>query len=218
MRRPQQLWDQYHGKLKAELQRGSGWWPLQPHPVALEPIWEPFNRNVLTMWDCLVNDWEAGWEGSWLKRTLVPQPPVLAAGRPIVLPEAASSDWSNLAAVVVEQFPEDETTIPRAEQFLRSLQVNRPVAFELCGMGPQPRLAKPYSVTRFVSDQNDAHLLRQQLLAYYPNSAIVLKRDVDDLGLNFSTEEDSCGATLALDRPHSFTLRTFSRLEPDPLG
>src|SRR5581483_7652952 len=57
-----------------------------------------------------------------------------------------------------------------------------------------------------------------QLLAYYPNSAIVLKRDVDDLGLNFSTEEDSCGATLALDRPHSFTLRTFSRLEPDPLG
>jgi hypothetical protein len=75
MRRPKRLWDQYFGKLKAELQRGSGWWPLQPHPIALEPIWEPFNRHVLTMWDCLVNGWEAGWEGSWLKRTLMPRAP-----------------------------------------------------------------------------------------------------------------------------------------------
>lgn len=240
MRRPEQLWDQYHGKLKAELQRGSGWWPLQPHPCRLEPIWEPFNRHVLTMWDCLVNGWEGAWEGSWLKRTFAAEPPVLASGQPILLPEVTCPDWSKLAAIVIEQFPDDETTIPNAEQFLRSLRLNRPVAFELCGMGPQPEWdhtkaqeviknrgkiseaicgwTKPYTVTRFVADQRDAQLLRQQLLAYYPNSAVVLEKDVDDLGFYFRNEEDSFGATLALEGPYCFPLRTVSRLEPDPLG
>lgn len=217
MRRPERLWDQYFGKARAEVIRGSGWWPLQPHPCALEPIWEPYNRHALTMWDCLVNGWQAPWEGSWFKRTFAGGKPVLPTGKPVVLPELPVPDVFALRAVVVEQFSDDETTIPSAEQFLRALHLRSPAAFELCGLGPRPGM-KPYTVTRFVAQHDDAVLLHQQLLAYYPNSAVVLENEVDDRAINLHIDEDSYGATLALEGPYTFPLRTVTRLDPDPLG
>ena len=96
------------------------------------------------------------------------------------------------------------------------------VAFELCGRGPEPESeyswTKPYTVTRFVAYRQDAQVLYQQLLAYYPNSAVVLDKDADDLGFNLGNDEGSFGTTLALDGPYCLPIRTVSRLEPDPLG
>ena len=44
-----------------------------------------------------------------------------------------------LATIVIEQFPDDEVTIPKAQQFLLSCPVlRRPVAFQILGLGPQP--------------------------------------------------------------------------------
>src|SRR5262249_47536088 len=145
------------------------WWPLQPHPCALEPIWEPYNRHALTMWDCLVNGWEGAWEGSWFKRTFFSDEPVLSARQPVVLPASEYPDLSTLRAVVVEQFADDETTIPCAEQFLRAIRLDQPAAFEIFGLGSHldhtqahdirkrgknsdatGSWTKPYTVTRFV--------------------------------------------------------------------
>jgi hypothetical protein len=69
MRRPERLWDQYSGKAKAESIRGSGVWPLQPHTCELEPPWDAFDHRKLNLWDCMINGWEAPWEGSWFART-----------------------------------------------------------------------------------------------------------------------------------------------------
>ena len=74
MRRPARFADQIIGKALAEAYRGSGIWPLQPHVVALEPPFEPYDRYTVTAWDCLVNDWEAGWESSRIRRLLPAEP------------------------------------------------------------------------------------------------------------------------------------------------
>lgn len=80
MRRPERLWDQYAGKALAELARGSGWWPWQAEPCALEPPCEPFDPRQLTPWDCYYNEWEAAWSDNPLAGLL--------PGRPILSREA----------------------------------------------------------------------------------------------------------------------------------
>ncbi len=222
MQRPDRLWQQYEGKARAELLRGSGRWPLQPHPCALEPPHETFNRRALTRWDCWVNGWHKPWEPSWLKRLFDLSPPVLSPGEETLgLPEVAPSE--DLVAIVVAQFPEDETTIPRAEQLLLSLPATRyPVAFELYGLG-QIEDRPPLTVVQFVADRSDAELLRSQLFAHYPNSAVVDQPiapvdDFDPQHIESWVDDDSAAAQLALQAGHCFSLRTFTKLDPDPLG
>jgi hypothetical protein len=242
MNRPDRLYDQYAGKAKAEMHRGSGWWPLQPYPVALEPPFEPFDRHGVNVWDCYINDWEQGWEGSALKRLV--QQRVYELGQGILLPPHESDGWGKLVAIPVEQFPEDKTTIPRMEQLLLSLRrLRHPVAFEICGRGPEPEWdfklsaklmaqgkpvepaiigwSKGYTVAQFVAHETDAKLVQSQLLAHYPNSAVTLEGKVDDPHLEAHArvqEGDAYAATLALQVGHGFPLKVFSRLDPDPLG
>lgn len=242
MERPDRLYDQYAGKAKAEMQRGSGWWPLQPNPVALEPPWEAFDRHEVNVWDCYVNDWQQAWEGSFVKKLL--QQAVYQPGQRIILPPIEPDDWGSLVAIPVEQFPEDTTTIPRMEQFLLALRhVRHPVAFEICGVGAFPewdfelcsKLAaqgkstrsavkswkKPYTVAQFVAHKTDAKLVQSQLLVHYPNSAVTLDGHVDEPHADAHSEiKGGLGfaATLALERGHGFPLRIFTRLDPDPLG
>lgn len=242
MQRPDRLYDQYAGKAKAEIQRGSGWFPLQPHPVALEPPFESFDRHDVNVWDCYVNGWQQAWEGSLVKKLL--QQPIYQPGQSIILPPIQQDDWGKLVAIPVEQFPEDKTTIPRMEQLLLALRrLRHPVAFEICGQGALPEWdfeksrklllqGKPissaiigwkpsYTVAQFVAHQSDATLVRSQLLAHYPNSSVTLEGSVDQPYLDAQSQiQDgkAYGATLALERAHVFPLKTFSRLDPDPLG
>lgn len=244
MDRPQRLWEQYQGKAMAELMRGCGIWPLQMRPCALEPPLEPFDRHGLTQWDCLMNGWEAPWEGSFINR-LLSDTPVWRHGDPLTLPELPCSSDEELVPIVVEQFPEDFTTIPKAEQFLLSFpNIRRPVSFEILGIGPQPILdyekfgamikagarkgyddaisgwSPPFTRAQFVCHRGDAILLRNQLLAQYPNSAITVNRSLtyeDTLPQNVQNDE-TYGGSLALQHFYCQPLRIYGKLDPDPLG
>lgn len=250
MERPTRLWEQYQGKAFAEAMRGSGIWPAQPHACDLEPPWDEFDRRNLTLWDCMLHGWEAPWEGSWINRLFSPGETVLEKGRAVVLPEVPSSDVLGLTSITAEQFPEDESTIAKSEEFLRSLpNLSRPVSFELLGMGPQPEfdheLAKqivldeangrkrpiadaiigwtePYTVVQFVADQHDAQRVERQLLAHYPNSAIVAGSNEDVFGdcepASGLRNGHGYGGMLAMHHYWCCPLRTFTRLDPDPLG
>jgi len=141
MRRPQSLFEQLQGKALAEVQRGSGWFPLQDQPTALEPPWEVFDRQGVNTWDCLCNGWQAGWEPSWLKRTFFRRP--IYDGSPLVLPVASVPSRERLRKVVVEPFAEDEERPEKAQQLLTALAALRhPVSFEVLGVGPQARCDK----------------------------------------------------------------------------
>lgn len=201
MRRPDSLWDQYLGKACAEARRGTGIWPLQPWSCALEPPWDEFDRHSVSLWDCIFTGWEAPWEGSWFRRMFSSQKPFLPDGQPVILPEFPYSDWGSLQPVVLEQFPDDESTIPKAEEFLRAVShVTRPVSFEIIGVGPQAKYdsekgleilkdqaagkkrklseaicgwSEPFSVLQFVAHPDDAPRIERLLLAHFPNSSVV---------------------------------------------
>ncbi len=247
MQRPPNLWAQYAGKARAEAARGMGLWPLQANPCRLEPPWEPFDRRELTLWDAAFNGWEAPWEGQWWKRLLFPPTPLLTDGSAIVLPEWPLVESEHLGHIVVEQFPEDESTIAKAEVFLRSLaNLTAPVSFEILGMGAQPIFdeekaseliaagererireairdwTEPYVKTQFVAHRNDVQQVQHQLLAQYPNSAVLTGREecesedwtvANDIG-----DADGFAGTLGLCHPYCQCLRLFTRLDPDPLG
>lgn len=247
MQRPSSLWEQYSGMARAAAFRGCGLWPLQEHSCRLEPPWEPFDRQELTVWDAAYNGWNLPYEGHWWKRLLFPSNPLLQDGGTIGLPEHPPHDADQLSHIVVEQFPEDASTIAKADVFLRSLaNLTAPVSFEILGMGAQPKFdtakalelvkqgqrgriseaisgwTDPYVKTQFVAHHSDARQVQNQLLAQYPNSAVLVGNDecdsedwdiVRDIA-NF----DGYGGTLCLDAPYFHALRPFTKLDPDPLG
>lgn len=247
MLRPASLWQQYSGKAQAEALRGNGIWPLQPHPCELEPPWESYNSRAVSVWDCMLNNWEGPWEGSWLRRTFSLDTPLFRNGQQLILPELQCLDYENLVPIVVEQFCEDETTIPKIQQFLLSLpSLRRPLSFEVMGWGPQPMWdhekskeimqaqsrgekrsireaicgwEEPYTVVQFVADKADAAQVQNQLISHYPNSAIVIGENVYSAtpGSNLQ-DANTRAATLLLDHVYCQPLRIFGKLDPDPLG
>ena len=252
MRRPDGLWSQYFGKAVAEAARGNGFWPLQEYPCNMEPPWEPFDRNKVTPWDCYINYWEGPAVDGLLGR-LLHTTPVLRRGAMLRLPPATDDSFNRycdeLALLLVEQFSEDESTIPKAQQLLLSLSaLAHPVAFEVLGLGPQPRWdhgiaaailearargekrrmdeaiagwTEPYTTVQFAAHHDDISLLRRQLTVHYPNSAIV-EQSIDyhpcQPGHCLRSEEQSSGAMMLLEAGHCVPLRTFGRLDPDPLA
>lgn len=247
MQRPGSLWEQYAGMARAAAFRGSGLWPLQAHSCRLEPPWEPFERRELTLWDAAFNGWNLPWEGSWWKRALLPSSPLLPDGESILLPELPSYETDQLAHVVVEQFPEDASTIAKAEVFLRSLaNLTAPVSFEILGMGALPQFdhakarefiinnqrdriseaicgwTEPYVKTQFVAHQRDSRQVEHQLLAQYPNSAVLVGHDECDSEdweiAGDIANADGFAGTLGLRNPYCQGLRLFTKLDPDPLG
>ena len=196
MLRPERSSDQYTGKALSEAFRGSGLWPVQLQPCDLEPPWEPFDARSVNHWDCYLHGWEAPWEGSWLKKAFCPPETTLRRETPITLPRSPHAIGRDLVAIVIEQFAEDKTTIPKADQFLRSLpNLRHPISFELVGFGPQPNCdmdyiqqisidqsqgipremelpilswSEPFAVAQFVAHQADARRIERQLLAHYP--------------------------------------------------
>lgn len=251
MIRPERLWDQYVAKALSEGMRGSGTWPLQPRPCKLEPPWEEFDGRNLTMWDCILHGWEGSWEGSWLQRLLNRNRPVLPQGYPVVLPELPCDNWTDVVPIVVEQFPEDESTIPKSEEFLRSLpNLTRPISFEIVGIGPEPQFdnskaiqisrehaagnkkrsyvdaikdyAKPYIQVLWTAHRDDAPRLERQLIAHFPNSAVVSGAELDflrDLNPGNNIEQGrGFAATLIENHCYCWQIRIFTRLDPDPLG
>ncbi len=243
MQRPEGLWQQYEGKSLAELHRGRGF-PLQPHPCALEPPWEPFDRKMVTSWDCVFNQWDGPWDGRLLK---FDQQPLHSIGTPLILPQCPYGTdpdaVDDLVSIDVEQFPEDVSTIAKAHQLLLALPyLERPISFELLGFGPQPTYdlpngrellearrvnrspdgwSKPLIRTQFVLHRADADQLKALLLAHYPNSAVVvqeqLRFDSDLIPGHDLLHGHGFGASLTLETSHVFPLRTYTHLDPDPL-
>ena len=201
MIRPDRLADQIIGKANAEASRGSGAWPLQGHPVDLEPPWECYDERTVNSWDCWVNEWEASWEGNLIKRALLPGRKVLSRRKYLTIPPAERPGELDLSAITIARYADDESTIPLSDQFLRSLPMLRyPVAFELAGYGAQPihdyeyaeqilrdRVAgidrafelpvlgwtAPAITTQYVAHRADRPRIERLLLTHYPNSAVV---------------------------------------------
>lgn len=243
---PQSVWAQYRGKALAEIHRGCGYLQ-QPHPCDLEPPWDPFDHRMVTVWDCVFNEWDGPWDGSWFgtDRQLVHP-----LGEPFVL-EPRSQDLDpetsieQLVPIRVEQFAEDEATIAKAEQLLLALPyLTGPVSFEVLGLGRQPLFpdlpdgpdilharrdesadgwTEPMVRVQFVARKSDAGQLQRQLLAHYPNSAIVIGERLtyatDMLpGFDMTLFDEGYGGTLCLETAHIVPLRCYTRFDPDPLG
>lgn len=247
MRQPNSLWEQYAGKAHAELFRGAGLWPLQERPCDLVPPWEPFDRQALSVWDAVYHGWQVPFEGAWWKRLFFPPTPLFADGKKLELPEVARVETDQLAHIVIARFPEDVSTIAKSDVFLRSLaSLTAPVSFEILGMGAQPLFdqekakeliaageskrmseairdwTEPYVKTQFVAQQRDAQQVQHQLLSQYPNSAVLFdneeceSEDWDIFGdIN---NADGYAGTLGLKAGYCWTLRQFTKLDPDPLG
>jgi len=223
MKRPASVFDQYEGKCQAELYRGSGQWPLQQFPCALELIWAEFNQDYADPWDCYFNNWEAGYHDRRrvrrIKETLVLPP--------LFLDEDAQSEYTDqLATVTIEQFPDDAATIEKAEQFVRSLlSLGSPVTFEVLGLGAQQNQngwTEPSISVQFVAQDSDVNLLHQQLLSHYPNSAVLVKdhldEDTDGVPARDLREDRGFGSILSLSCAYLSPLKTFTRIDTDPLG
>ena len=138
MRQPNSLYDQFEGKAAAELFRGSGLWPLQANPVDLEPPFDEYFHRSLNEWDCFINNWQGSYKTGFLGRRVASRV-ILRKRQHLKIPPATYEDDDTLVPVTVATFNEDESTIDKAEQFLRSLpQLHRPASFEVIGLGPQP--------------------------------------------------------------------------------
>jgi hypothetical protein len=249
MRQPESLYDQFIGKAMAELHRGSGIWPVQSYAVDLEPPFDEFYRRSVTTWDCYLNHWEGPFKTGFLGRRTRSR--IVRRGtEPLVLePTTTADDADQLVPVSIATFNEDESTIDKAEQFLRSLPpLHRPASFEIAGIGEQPQYDyesvrdimaaratgdlsrdiddaisgwdSPHTSVRFIVDHCDAKPIRSQLQAHYPNSAVVIETQLADHDRYVADDLRYGGhaATLYLKTGHCFALKSFSRLDPDPLG
>jgi hypothetical protein len=243
MQRPATLIEQYEGKAHAEISRGCGF-PKQPHPCDLEPHWDQFNHNVVNSWDCVVNNWEGAFDTSLFGRKERVLHPL---NQPYLLPELPhlldEQFLEQLVPIRVRQFPEDEATIAKANQLVRSLPILRhPLSFEVIGFGPQavydlpngPELlkarrdcvrpqswSKPFVGVQFVSHCEDQPQVSRQLLAHYPNSAIVadeLDYSADIVPAHDLMHGYGFAASLQLQTDYVFSLNSFGGLGIDPLA
>ena len=207
VQQPKKLSDQYFGKAYAETLRGCGLWPAQPQPCALEPPWDAVDRRQLSEWDCYVNDWEASYYGGQVVRYV---------DEPLLVPENLfATAYRDLATIRVEQFPDDESTVALTDQLLHSLlPLQRPITFELIGTGNPPAI-----ITQYTCHAVDQSLLDRQLSIHFPNSGVVAEAAKPPLPSEFPLQETrgSIGATLCLDHPYCFPLRTYQHLNPDPI-
>jgi len=189
------------GQAKAELYRGSGGWPNQPHPVALEPPFEPFNSNTPSVWASVYNGWRDE------------LPPLTAA--------PYQDDHDDLVPIVIEQFSEDESTIPKAEQFLAALTtITRPISFEVIACGGSSD-TKPFIRLQFVANSDNAPTVQRLLQAHYPNSAVQTHAGLQPSDMAMAHELYNLGFnafTFRLSRPFLLPLITFNNLTTDPLG
>lgn len=243
MLRPDSLWDQYHAKAASELLRGCGRWPVQPHPVALEPPWDPFSRDSLSVWDCMLHGWEAPYQGSWLWRMLDFSGAVKPRDVPVLLRPLPKEPFSRLVPLTIEQFVTDEATIAKTEQlFLALPPLHRPLSFEIWGVGATPTFhvdqavacvragqplaqaingwTDPYTQIVFVADRDDAPALQRILLSHYPHSSIALGSALTldfDPGMALHNDR-GYAATFELSGWYCRSLKTFTRFDPDPLG
>ncbi len=207
MKQPAKLWEQYVGKAKAEAWRGSGCWPAQPYQCELEPPWEPYDRRTLTQWCCYVNDWNASYYGGHVVRYT--DDPLGAT------PTDTETTRRELMTIRVEQFQDDESTMPLTDQLLHSLLTfDRPAAFELVGCGDTASI-----VTQYTCDTYDHEQFDRQLSIHFPNSAVVSEPAEELLGKEalLSTTEGAVAGQLSLDQPYCFPLRNYQYLNPDPI-
>lgn len=250
MQQPDSLRQQYQGKALAELLRGSGRWPVQKFPCHLEPPWNAYDQHSLSVWECFINAWEGPWAAGMFGQK-VPTEIVHPAGAPLELTawptsneEYLCEEVGRLSAIVVEQFPDDEATIPKSQQFLLACPaIRRPVAFQVLGLGPQPiydgfsdpgeildarrearrpdRWTEPAISMQFIAHRSDIKKLEHQLIAHYPNSAVVVKDQLDfatDLLPSHDLRHDfGFGRTLALTETYANMLTTVRHLDTDPL-
>lgn len=148
---PQNRRDQTLGKITAFLSRGAGGFPLQPHEVELEPPWETFDPEVITRYDRYALQWTHDLAGQFIPN------------QPVILRQHDSPD--DLKSLWIEPYAGDDDQLWRAKDFLTSLHLSYPLAFELIGEGEKIRAC-------FTARTTDAHQVDASLASYYPNAAL----------------------------------------------
>ena len=226
---PQSLSKQRFARCRGELHRGCGIWPKCWSNGDLEPPFEPFNWSNITRWDLGVNGFNAPYQGLFADR-------LKRLFRPVPLPSDEryySGDWfgrESFFIVTVSHYADDEITYPKADQLLLALgSAREPIAFELFGIGPSSHrgTGQPRIEVRFACGKDDVALLEAQLHSLYPRSAVVTREfDAEDADLEWA--DRICGSEdqehplfvtpLFLSEPYCHPIRTFSKLDTDPLA
>lgn len=205
--RPKDEAEQALGKAHAELHRGSGFWPWQPHQVSLEPPFSEYDWQRLTLWDLYFNEWEGPYlpdpDPAWhidYRRQYELGDPILLDRVPLA-PE--------LAAVTIVANHRDPVTMKTARHFLHSLPKRYPIAFELFSRDGQ-------TLCRFVAPRPAIRGITAQLHAHYPQARIQIGKAKDG---QLATLLDGPCTTVGfyLKEPHVHPLSAAASFDHDPL-
>jgi len=197
--------------------RGRGW-AVFAYPVPLEPPFRPFLGHFLMPAPAPIDD---GRKHTWISSLIERLAGASSSSPPDIetdfsFPSEAEpvpDAFTDEGLVELEVTPSERFVAEQSlsERFLLSLSSqSAPMAFEVFG-GPEG------AGVALVARLSDEDLLRQQVKAFFPDAAARERQHP----LSSRWREDSEGTTVAVDfgllREFMLPLRTFAKLDPDPL-
>lgn len=187
--------------------QGRGW-QLWPHPVPLEPPFQPF-RLDLEPPQVADDGRKPTGVGRWLRDILLGRPEQAAFredSAPVEPPEPQAYELVEMQVAVP---PDAKIGVEAAEHFLLGLSSCRhPVSFEI--VATHGRV-----VVQLAAGVQDAAHVRNQLLAYFPES--VISETPGHLEAALSGSAASLVVDFGLSQEFMQPLRTVSKFDVDPL-
>jgi Type IV secretion-system coupling protein DNA-binding domain len=195
--------------------RGRGW-AVFPYPVLLEPPFRRFLGHFLMPTPAPIDDGRKHtWISSLIERLAgASSSPGNEADRSLPIEAEPGPDvFRDEGLIELEVTPAERFVAEQSlsERFLLSLSSqSAPMAFEVFG-GPEG------AGVALVARLSDEDLLREQVKAFFPDAAARERQR----SLSSRWRDDSESTTVAVDfgllREFMLPLRTFSKLDPDPL-
>lgn len=187
--------------------QGRGW-QLWPHPVPLEPPFQPFRLPVESV-EIADDGRKHTAIGRWLRNLLLGRPDQTVSGEDLGAIEPMEPHTHELVEIRVAVPPEVKIGVEAAEHFLLGLSSCRhPVSFEIVATHDNV-------VMQLAASVQDAGHVRNQLLAYFPESV------VSDTPGNLEAALAGRATPLVVDfglfQEFMQPLRTVSKFDVDPL-
>ncbi|MFH1068710.1 MAG: type IV secretion system DNA-binding domain-containing protein [Candidatus Glassbacteria bacterium] len=196
--------------------RGRGW-QVWEYPVELEPAFEPFYFHLPPA-SVAVDDgrhptflsevWE-GIKGIFENQRDSNEEESVGEGKGFQLPPAPFENTESLHEITLSLPLKQKFDIEIAENFLLNLSYSYcPFSFEIIG-------SKDSVFVQFSCRDPDLYRLKQQLKAYFPDAVLYDESNV--LSSRWNKEIPSFIVDFGLSQEFMRPLRTFRKLEPDPL-
>lgn len=187
--------------------QGRGW-QLWPHPVPLEPPFQPF-RLPVESFEIVDDGRKHTAVGRWLRDLLLGPPEQTVLGEEADSVEPPEPRPYELVELGVAVPPDVKVSVEAAEHLLLSLSSCRhPVSFEIVATHDSV-------VVQIATSLQDAGHVRNQLLAYFPESVVCdTTRRLEEA---LSCHAASLVVDFGLSQEFMQPLRTVSKLDVDPL-